>query len=185
MLDVIIRPIEKSDLRGVKKFCDRAIGTNYYSHEELEEIFRRSHLEGDTCSFVVEGEGQIKGIRFSFPPGQWHKGKGKGLSPDLWRVPLESVGYFQSLFLDDSLQGQGLGKRVSLASIERLKRMGAKAIVTHCWLESPHDSSRKYLQSLGFEFVARHPLYWHEVDYTCTRCGKPCMCTADEMILRF
>lgn len=118
----------------------------------------------------------------SFPAGQWQKGKGQGLRNDLWKFPLESVGYFQSLFLDDSVQGKGWGAKVSQASIEALKRAGTKAIVTHAWKESPHDSSRKYLRKLGFEFVAEHPLYWNKVDYECTRCGRPCMCTAEEMI---
>jgi len=29
--------------------------------------------------------------------------------------------------------------------------------------------------------VIEHPLYWIDVDYECTRDGKPCRCTAIEM----
>lgn len=79
---------------------------------------------------------------------------------------------------------QGWGKRMSLQAIELLKEAGAQAIATHSWKESPQDSSGKYLRSLGFRSVALHPFYWKEVDYICTRCGKPCLCTAEEMILK-
>ena len=42
--------------------------------------------------------------------------------------------------------------------------------------------SGRYLRAMGFELVKAHPLYWNKVDYVCTRCGKPCVCTAEEMI---
>lgn len=184
-LDVIgLEEFRPSDIPAVKKFCDRAIGTDYYSEAELKDMQERSTKNSVMCSFVLweRPSKTVVGIRISFPPGQWHKGKGQGLRSDLWKFPLEQVGYFQSLFLDDRLQGKGWGAKVSQASIEALKRAGARGIATHAWKESPHDSSRKYLRKLGFEFVAEHPLYWNKVDYVCTRCGKPCVCTAEEMI---
>ena len=62
--------------------------------------------------------------------------------------------------------------------------MECQAVVAHSWKESPNNSSMKYLEKLGFLPVGEHPLFWSEVDYDCTRCGKPpCQCTATEMIL--
>ncbi len=179
----LIRPLSEPDLPQVKAFTDRAIGTNYYSLPELHEIYLRSQIDQTMCSFVlVDNHNEIVGIRITFPPGHWHKGKGKGLSPHLWNAPIEKVAYFQSLFLAGEWQKHGWGKRLSLASIDALKTAGTKAVVCHAWCESPHDSSRKYLHGLGFSKVATYPLYWKDVDYVCTRCGKPCLCTAEEMI---
>lgn len=178
-----IRAMQKADLPLVKAFTDRTIGTNYYSVPELEGILQRSLSQGVVCSLLLEDEtGEIRGVRITYPPGNWQHGKGKGLNPAQWRVPLTDVAYFQSLFVDPTLTGQGWGKRLSEASLELLKNLGAKAVVLHSWMESPNDSSGRYARAIGFERVALHPLYWKEVDYVCTRCGKPCLCTAEEMI---
>lgn len=178
-----IRPMTLGDIEKVRQFTDRAIGTNYYSSEELQEIYKKSLKNGQECTLVLEDEkGEVRGVRITYPPGNWEKGKGKGLNPQLWQVPLADTAYFQSLFVDPTLTGGGWGKKLSFEAIEILRKLGAKAIVTHSWKESPHDSSGRYLRALGFRLVATHPLYWKEVDYVCTRCGKPCVCTAEEMI---
>ncbi len=181
---MMIRPLERDDLIAVKAFTDRAIGSNYYSILELNSIFDKSIHDGKTASLVlVDAQNAIFGIRLTYPPGQWSSGKGKGLRPESWKVPMENVAYFQSLFIDPEFTSQGWGRKMSQISISILKAMKAKAVVTHSWRESPQDSSGKYLRNLGFQIVESHPLYWFEVDYVCTRCGKPCVCTADEMIL--
>lgn len=180
-----IRPAQQNDLPRLKEFTDRAIGTNYYSPEELQDILRKSESRGVQYTLVLiddEAADQIYGVRITFPPGQWQKGKGRGLSPTLWKVPLSETAYFQSLFIDPAMTGRGLGQKLSLEAIKMLKEAGTRAIVCHSWKESPNDSSGRYLRGLGFEVVATHPLYWKDVDYVCTRCGKPCLCTAEEMI---
>lgn len=180
---MIIRPLEKSDLPAVQKFADKAIGQNYFSTAELEQIYQKSLSQNIMCSFVLVNEAnEIFGIRLAYPPGTWSGGKGNQLRPDLWKVPQESAAYFQSLFLSDQVQGGGWGPRLSNAAIEAFQKLGAKAIVTHAWKESPNNSSLRYLTKFGFEEVATHSEYWIDVDYECTRDGKPCRCTAVEMI---
>lgn len=183
-----IREMKKSDLSAVKKFTDQEIGQDYYSMSEIEDIYQRS-LSGDTmCSLLLVEQSadpteRIYGVRITYPPGQWKKGKGRGLSPDKWNIPAETIAYFQSLFISSELQGQGYGKKMSLEAIKILKKVGARAIVCHSWKESPNDSSGKYLRGLGFKLIATHPEYWKDVPYQCTRCGSPCLCTAEEMML--
>lgn len=178
-----IRPLERKDIPAVKAFTDRAIGQDYYTIAELEEIYAKSLKNGRVASLLLEDETRsIRGVRITYPPGNWEKGKGKGLNPQLWKVPQESAAYFQSLFVDLDLTGQGWGRKMSEASLAILNEMGTRAVVCHSWKESPNDSSGRYLRGLGFEVVQTHPLYWKDVDYVCTRCGKPCLCTAEEMI---
>lgn len=180
----LIRSMAANDLIAIKNFTDRSIGSGYYSLSELEEIFQKSQHQNKVCSLVLcDSAGQIFGVRITYPPGKWDKGKGQGLSPQLWKSSIENTAYFQSLFVDPSLTRLGWGKKMSIESIKLLRELKTQAIVTHSWKESPHDSSGRYLRAIGFEKIATHPLYWHEVDYTCTRCGKPCLCTAEEMIL--
>ncbi len=183
-----IRALTESDLPAVKAFTDLTIGKNYFSKQELQKSFEQSIANNSTrqkimCSFVLLNEkNQMKGFRLAYPPGAWSKGKGAQLRPDLWKVPLQSAAYFQSLFLAPEVQGKGWGPKLSEAALEVFRSLGAKAVVTHAWKESPNNSSVRYLKKFGFEIVATHPKYWVDVDYHCVLDGKPCQCTAEEMI---
>lgn len=190
-----IEPLRESDLPKLKAFTDQAIGEGYYSFAELEDIFKRSCVNGDTtkmCSLLLKSKpapkadpstgDEIFGVRFTYPPGNWNHGKGRGLNPEKWPHALKDTAYFQSLFLSEKIQGKGWGSKLSEASIAVLKKIGAKGVVCHSWKESPGNSSSKYLLKMGFKPISEHPLYWSEVDYNCTRCLKPpCQCTAIEM----
>lgn len=178
-----IRELELKDIPAVKAFTDEAIGRNYFSEKELEENYHKSISQGVMCSFVLADGEKIFGLRLAYPPGLWTKGKGKKLRSDLWRVPQDKAAYFQSLFISDKVQGQGWGPKLSAASIAAFRQLGAEAIITHAWKESPNNSSIRYLTKQGFQSIATHPEYWIDVDYECVRDGKPCRCTAEEMIL--
>ncbi|MGE4131495.1 MAG: GNAT family N-acetyltransferase [Bdellovibrionales bacterium] len=180
-----IRPLTARDLPAVKAFTDQEIGAGYYSAVELEQILKQSDFNGAMCSMVLtDSKGELFGIRISYPPGQWERGKGQGLDPEKWPHPLAKTAYFQSIFLSSQLRGGGWGARLSQASLEVLKAIGAKGVVCHSWMESPNNSSTRYLTKLGFKPVGEHPHYWYNVDYNCTRCLKPpCVCTAMEMYL--
>lgn len=182
-MSFVIRPLRKNDLIAVKDFTDLTIGENYYSSSELSEIFERSRLRDQMCTLLLcEGQ-DIRGIRITYPPTKWTHGKGDGLSPEHWPYGLNDTAYFQSLFVAKELTGQGYGRQLSIKSIEILQALGAKGIVCHSWRESPNGSSGRYLRALGFQLIKQHPLYWNKVNYTCTRCGNPCLCTAEEMYL--
>lgn len=180
-----IRELQRGDLEPLRQFTDREIGAGYYSAAELSQIFERSTKNGQMYSLVLSDEnGEINAVRFTYPPGQWEQGKGKGLNPEKWPHPKSETAYFQSLFVAAKLQGQGWGGQLSVAAIARLREIGTKGVVCHSWKESPNNSSTKYLQKLGFQKIADHPLYWKDVDYNCTLCLKPpCQCTAQEMYL--
>lgn len=179
-----IKPFAFEDLEKIRMFADREIGAGYYSQDELKKIFEKSKAGSTMCSLQLIEDDEIQGIRISYPPGQWDSGKGKGLHPEKWPHPLSQTAYFQSVFLSDRIQGQGWGGRLSKEALRLLREAGAKGVVCHSWKESPNNSSSRYLQKLGFEVVAEHPLYWKDVDYRCTRCGDPpCQCTAQEMYL--
>lgn len=178
-----IRALNIDDFNGVLAFADQHIGLNYFTREKLERIFKASSKNGVVCSLVLEDEEGIQGIRLSYPPEQWiDRDPRQPLHSELWKVPLSQAAYFQSLFLSPQYQGKGWGQRLSLASMEQLKRLGARAVICHSWDESPGNSSRKYLDRLGFQAVISIPNYWKCIDYECTRCGQPCVCTATEMV---
>lgn len=178
-----IKTFEMTDIKSTKAFADRAIGIDYYTEQELVQVQKRSIKNGENASFILFEGNKVLGLRFSHPHGNWFAGKGDRLSDHLWDFPMESTAYFQSLFIDPSLQKQGWGKKLSIKSIDTLRALGAKGVVCHSWLESPNGSSKKYLQAMGFRSVAIYREYWKNVDYVCPRDGNPCLCTAEEMYL--
>ena len=182
-----IREFLTSDIGAVKSFTDEQIGQGYYSLDELISSQKKSvSADGKISSFVLVDANThvIRGLRLAFQPGQWAHGKGSKLRPDLWPFKIEDAGYFQSLFIASELQGQNWGPRLSQKSIEVFESEKAKGIITHCWKESPNNSSFRYLQKIGFETVIEHPLYWNDLDYICVRDGSPCQCTSIEMYLK-
>ncbi len=180
-----IQPLQEANLSGLRQFTDREIGAGYYSAVEIEEIFQRSQKNGVMFTLILTSQaGEILGVRITYPPGQWQKGKGQGLKPELWPHSLQDTAYFQSLFLAESIRGQGWGGNLSTAALKILKTAGTLGVVCHAWKESPQNSSARYLQKLGFTTIAEYPDYWKDVPYNCTRCLKPpCRCTAVEMYL--
>ena len=173
----------QSDIEQIKSFTDQEIGLNYYSKTELKTLQNQSVDRDINCSFVLEKQGKIFGLRLSFPPGCWEKGKGDGLTPVQWPHPIDKTGYFQSLFICKNLQRKGYGRELSEKSIEAMKKLDALGVVCHSWKESPGNASMGYLEKMGFISICDHKEYWKQVDYVCTRCGSPCLCTACEMYL--
>tara|TARA_B100000683_G_C12465802_1_gene545940 strand:- start:479 stop:1072 length:594 start_codon:yes stop_codon:yes gene_type:complete len=185
--EVVIRPLEESDLKNVQLFTDRWIGQDYYSYSELYDVFKKGNQGSLNASFVALSGGDVVGIRLTYAPGTWIESSTevfkKGLSTKEWKVPPLKMGYFKSLFIHEDFQGNGLGKVLSNKALSILKDMGAEAVLCHSWMESPENSSQRYLLKMGFQKIKEHPKFWYEIDYFCTRCGPSrCVCTAGEMI---
>lgn len=182
-MSVEIRVMTLADAPGVSALADRLVGDDYYTAEIVGETMERSTHDGRVFSYVATHEGDLVAFRFVLPPGRWEHGRGEGLAPSRWRAPLEKTAYFQSCFVDHAVMGRGIGRALAHRALLDLKEHGAQAVVAHSWKESPHGSSLRYLTRLGFEPVAEHPEYWVDVDYTCSLDGKPCHCTAIEVVL--
>ena len=206
---VLVRDMTPADAEAVSRLADRLVGQGYYPTAlVLEYLARGATAAGPLASVAVlppaspalrdatepavpalaeaictaDGAALV-GFRFAFAPGRWEEGRGDGLTPDRWPAGLDQTAYFQSCFVDDAVMGQGVGRRLAARTLDRLRAVGARAVVAHSWKESPHGSSRRYLTRLGFRAVAEHVDYWSGIDYVCKLDGAPCRCTAIEMVL--
>ncbi|MCR9204729.1 MAG: GNAT family N-acetyltransferase [Halobacteriovoraceae bacterium] len=181
--------LTRAELPAVKAFTDQWIGKDYYEISELEGLYDASLIEDsgatESCSYLALCDGELAGVRLSFAPGKWEGLITRGLTPTVWGVDFSQMAYFKSLFVAEKFQGKGIGISLSQKSLETLKKGGAKGVLCHSWLESPGNSSQRYLKKFGFEEVKKHPKFWFPIDYECTRCApERCVCTASEMILR-
>ena len=169
----------EADVGDVVELAARTVGEGYYAADEVHAMLERC----DGHAYVAREDEALLGFRFTLPPGRWEQGRGQGLHPERWGAPLSRAAYFQSCFVAPDRTGEGVGRRLAQMALEGLKTTGAEVVVAHSWKESPHGSSRRYLDRLGFRVVAEVRDYWAEVDYRCSRCGAPpCRCTALEMV---
>lgn len=179
-----VAPMEAGDVDDIVALAARVVGPGYWTAEEVGATLARSTLDGRVCSHVVrDGAGALQGFRFALPPGRWEAGRGAGLCPDRWPFARQDAAYFQSAWVAPEARGLGVGPMMAQRALADLRALGAAGVVTHSWKESPNDSSQRYLRRLGFVAVAEHVDYWAEVDYVCSRDGRPCRCTAIEMVL--
>lgn len=182
-LNMQICPLEKDDLADIKQLIDKSVGEDYLSISELFDMYEQSLCQGRMCSFTLkDAKNQLFGLRLTFPPGKWKPEVPGKLSQNKWPHKFEDTAYFKIIVVDAQVSGQGLGKKLSKKSIEVLKQCGAKGIVCHSWKQSPHNSSRRYLEGLGFEEIAEYPSFW--AGHACAICETDsCQCTAVEMYL--
>ena len=185
--EIFIRPLEGSDLKKVQLFTDRWIGKDYYIYSELQDVFKKGNQGALNASFIALSGDNVVGVRLTYAPGTWIESSTeifkKGLSTKEWKVLSSKMGYFKSLFVHGDFQGKGIGKVLSNKALSILKEMGAEAVLCHSWMESPENSSQRYLLKMGFQKIKEHPKFWYEIDYFCPRCGPSrCVCTAGEMI---
>lgn len=179
-----IKALDSIYFPQVLEFTDKYIGKNYFNTQDLEKVLKKSLYKNQNSSLLAFIDNTLVGVRLTYMPQIWINSPDLKIHPNLWPVDKNAVGYFKSLFVDPNHQSQGIGVTLSAQSLNILKSVGAKAVVTHCWVESPNNSSFNYLSKMGFKEVFEIKKAWSHIDYDCVVCTpKKCFCTAKEMIL--
>ena len=166
------------------ELIDQESGKGFYTFEDLERYLLLSTV-GEHCTSFVALDGQrVVGLRLTLAQSSWRNEYLEKLSQKKWPKPFTKTAYFKSNFISASYRGKGIGTALSRFSLDVLKTLGYEAVLCHSWVESPGNSSQKYLKKLGFMPVAIHEKFWFEVDYECVRCHpEKCVCCATEMLL--
>jgi len=179
------------DFMRIQMLSDLVNGKDAVSFASLEEALRRGIDQGLNCNYVVydksPDQNKLVGFRLTYAPGMWEPTKYH--SPDKWKVDPIRVCRFNSVAVHPDYRLRGIGRQLMEKSIETAKQLGAKAGVTHVWMESPDNSAYEYWARLGGELVRIWPNKWAE-EYKerkviCAADGENCACTGAEMILYF
>ncbi|WP_247687425.1 GNAT family N-acetyltransferase [Pseudoalteromonas obscura] len=163
-------------------------GDNYLDSERLEQIYQMGLKKSLNASFVaIDESNQVIGFRLTYCAEQWPIDK--WCTPADWPVDIEQMAYFKCIAIDPRAQGQGIGPKLLAASIEVLKKQGAKAGVAHLWQQSPGNGAVKYFTKSGGKLIKLHDDRWLENcindGYECPICGNECHCQAAEMVIEF
>lgn len=179
--------LSEDDFEKVITLGNAVHGDGYLDLSSISKMLDKSKKGDLNSSYVMYDGDKLVGFRITYAPGQWELDK--WCTPDEWPVAKDDVAYFKCNTIDPDYQGKGLGGQLLKTSIETLKKMGAKAGLSHIWMQSPGNASFKYFTKAGGQLIKTHPRRWNDdpslPDYNCIICGTDCYCDASEMILVF
>ncbi|NVK23497.1 MAG: GNAT family N-acetyltransferase [Gammaproteobacteria bacterium] len=182
-----IKHLEPTEYQAVCTLGNWVHGEGYLSKQTLHEMHKKSLYKDLNASYVMYDGDVLIGFRISYAPGCWPLDK--WCTPNLWGVDQSEVAYFKCNTIHPDYQGRGLGGQLLKQSITTLKSMGAKAGLSHIWMQSPGNASFKYFTKAGGKLIKTHARRWYHddslPDYICILCGEDCYCDASEMLLQF
>lgn len=183
---ITYREMSESDFEQIIALGNHVHGDGYLNQTNIKEWFAKGLKNGVNSSFVAYDENKLVGFRITYSAGNWTLDKWS--TPSKWRAAEDEVSYFKCNTVDADYRGFGIGSRLLKDSMGALVAQGAKAGVSHLWIQSPGNSAVKYFTKCGGELVQEHPDKWHEDSkngYDCILCGFDCHCSAAEMIIYF
>lgn len=182
-----IKHLSQDDFENVISLGNLVHGDGYLDLPSIEEMLGKSTKDDQNASYVMYDGSTLVGFRITYAPNNWTLDQ--WCTPELWPVDKEQVAYFKCNTINPDYQGQGLGGQLLRTSVATLKEMGAKAGLSHIWMQSPGNASFKYFTKAGGQLIKTHPRRWNNdpslPDYVCILCGTDCYCDASEMILVF
>lgn len=178
---------EPKHFDDVIKLGNAVHGDNYLSHESLQVMLVRGLKDGINASLVAYNDDTLVGFRLTWAPGNWPIDH--WCNPELWGYEPSEVCYFKCNTVDERFRGAGIGGKLLRQSIALTKQQGAKAGLSHIWLQSPGNSAYKYMSKAGGKIIKEHPDRWYDSSindgYYCVICKGDCHCSAAEMLLEF
>jgi GNAT superfamily N-acetyltransferase len=179
--------LSEEHFSDVIKLGNLVHGDGYLFPNTIAAIYLKG-IKGDlNSSYVLYYGEQLVGFRLTYAPNNWPLDV--WCTPELWPVEKQHVAYFKCNTIHPDYQGKGLGGKLLSESICTLKKMGAKAGLSHIWMQSPGNASFKYFTKAGGVLIKEHPRRWYNDEslpnYVCILCGEDCYCNASEMVLEF
>ena len=142
MTDYLIKNLSNEDFAAVIELGNKVHGDGYLDETSISKILDQSTVGSLNASYVMSHDQTLLGFRLSYAPNKWPLDK--WCTSDKWPVNKEHVAYFKCNTIHPDYQGKGLGGQLLQTSITTLKEMGAKAGLSHIWMQSPGNASFKY-----------------------------------------
>ena len=144
--DVVIEPMNSSDMSAVAEMVRRGIGSYEEAGTVLASTFRRlekfDSIYNDSCStYIVARDKRLDGLVIG----------GAGLGPLHGLSPLEGLGEIRDLVVNPEWRGNGIGARLLKRCLEESKRLGYQRL----YLETTPqmEQARKLFIRYGFRPV--------------------------------
>ena len=149
-----IRDLQQADIDEILAIADAQLGEKYITVDDLYacNVFVAEHVEMQKCAgFCLSYVGQ------------------------------EGEAYVRTVAVSPDFSGRGIGTDLVAKSVEYLKRVGAKKIMSPLWKHDGIVNSDVIFRRNGFLPLREIPDYWYADSiakgYSCPVCGKGCHCT--------
>lgn len=149
-----IRDLQSVDINEILALADLQLGEKYITVDDLS-----------ACNVIVAEDVELLecvGFCLSY-------------------VGQDDVAYVRTVAVNPDYSGQGIGTALIAKSVEYLKSIGAKKIMSPLWKHDGIVNSDVIFRRNGFLSVREIPDYWYadslEKGYSCPVCGKGCRCT--------
>lgn len=180
------RAMTEEDFDNVISLGTEVHGEGYIDPDKAAKWFQLGLKDGTNANFVAYDNNKLVGFRLTFAANNWQTDE--WCSVDKWPFLPEHVCYFKCNTVDASYRGFGIGSKLLKLSVAAAVKQGAKAGVSHLWMQSPGNSAVKYFTKCGGTLIKEHPDRWNELSalgYLCPICHDDCHCSAAEMMIRF
>lgn len=189
---VIYRDYQPQDSNPIIEIGDEVLGRGYITVDEIDECYKeKSRAKGNVNFFVAELDGKIAGFSWAYRPGLFPSGP---FAKGLWPVDESEVAYIATMGVKREFGRRGIGTELLRRLHKRAREQGAKALVSHSWIESPGNASTKLVNKSKFTPLKIHYRLWYKKTWyessedisICRRCIlPPCRCSALEVMLHF
>lgn len=150
---IVIRDLQSADINELLAIADVQLGENYLVAKDLL-----------TCNVVVAEDVALQ----------------KRVGFCLSYVGQDGVAYVRTVAVSPDYSGQGIGTALIAKSVEYLKSIDAKKIMSPLWKHDGVVNSDVVFRRNGFLPVREIPDYWYADSlakgYSCPVCGKGCHC---------
>lgn len=184
--NIKFKEMQPDDFTQVITLATEVHGEGYIDQTKIKKWFNQGITAQSNANFVAYDGKKLVGFRITFSPNNWVIDK--WCSPSHWHISPNDVCYFKCNTVNQDYRGHGIGSRLLALSIDAVKKQGAKAGVSHLWMQSPGNSAVKYFTKCGGVLIKEHADRWNSLSkagYMCPICDDNCHCSAAEMLIIF
>ncbi len=150
------------------------------------------HLKSGSIGEVIvarDGDNIVGALKQSCPGKIFYELPEEHFDLGNIRVEKNRIGYICWIAIDKKYQGKDIGEKLVDKALKYQNEWQAKAVIVHCWQNSPGNASQKLFEKVGFEAQKMFKSPWYKYsqevgpkNYWCVVCGNPCICDELEMI---
>lgn len=177
-----LAPLKPEDITEVLRLCDRCVGENLYTREELIHAMK----DADSMFLVLKNpNGQLAGYIYYYLTdteqiARDSRVKSAKISEVCKCEDRMPVGKIQSVGVEEEFRGHGLAKHLVRFALSQLGKMGAAEVFIICWNIRGVVPLGKVLKECQFTHLTTAKGIWYnKKELYCPYCKGRCKCDAE------
>lgn len=175
------QPLKKEEIDEARLLCDRCVGENLYSREEIAATIGAF----DRFFYLLKNEeGETVGYIYYYLTDEDYIANYAKLDVELFRAvysnPNKKVGKIQSVGLKAEYRGVGLAPQMIRFVLNELKKLCIDISFIVCWKPGGNVPLGKTLAECHFNYLTEAKKVWYDdTELICPYCKGRCLCDAE------